>query len=143
MTADVTLTRFDKGDDGVFGRLVTGKFTCFTGELPERDNRTGESCILPPGTFRVVWAWSPSFRKFTYRLLDVPGRSGILIHSANLMGDRSKGKRAQLLGCIALGKKLGWMDGQKAVLISRPAVTDFEITMQRKPFILEVRDGHS
>ena len=59
------------------------------------------------------------------------------------MGAADMGFLSQLNGCISLGERLGWMDGQKAVLISRPAVTDFEITMQRKPFILEVRDGHS
>lgn len=136
---NVTLTRFDKSDDGVFGRLEADGFTCFTGELPERDNRTGESCVLPTGTFRVVWAASPAFRRFTYRLLDTPGRSGILIHSANLMGDRKLGRRAQLLGCIALGERLGWMDGQKALLTSAPAVRRFERLMGRKPFNLEIR----
>lgn len=137
--ADVVLERLDKGDQGVFGRWFAPGFTCFSGELPERDNRTGESCLLPPGEYRCAWVRSPAFKRYTYRLLNTPGRSGILIHSANLMGDRKLNYRAQLLGCISLGEKLGWLDGQKALLISAPAVGRFERLMAGRPFTLEIR----
>lgn len=137
----VILERIDKGDQGVFGHWYLPGFHCFSGELPERDNRVGESCILPPGMFSVKWGYSPHFRRFTYRVESTPGRAGILIHSANLMGDRSMGFRAQLLGCIALGERLGWLDKQKALLLSAPAVRRFEQFLQYKPFTLEVLDA--
>lgn len=115
----------------------------FSGELPWRDNRPNASSIpitVPPGVYRVVWALSPRLRKWTYRLLDVPNRDGILIHASNLMGDPVLGYHAQLLGCISLGEKLGWMDKQKALLLSAPAVRRFEEAMKREPFELEVRN---
>lgn len=138
-TADARLIlRVESGDQGTFGRLTAGRFSCFTGELPWRNNRPGASCV-PEGRYAVLWAKSPRLGRFTYRLLDVPGRDGILIHPSNLMGDAKMGFRAQLLGCISLGERLGWMGGQKALLLSRPAVRAFEDYMGRKPFMLEVR----
>jgi len=142
----VTLRRVDSGDQGVFGTLTAEGFRCFTGELPWRDNASLKSCVpsasyIPPGRYRVIWTPSPRLRKNTYRLLGVPNRSGILIHSSNLMGDRSLGYKAQLLGCISLGERIGFIAGQKALLISRPAVRRFEEVMQHKPFTLEVTDA--
>ena len=140
MNADAILTRMDSGDQGNFGRLIAGAFACFTGELPWRDNAPSISCV-PVGFYRVVWAWSPRFRTYKYRLLEVRDRAGILKHAANLMGDVALGFRAQLNGCIALGERLGWMDRQKALLLSQPAVRRFEDYMGRKPFLLEIRDA--
>lgn len=131
----VVLTRFDKSDQGCFGRLSV--LNLFTGELPDRGNAPSISCV-PAGRYRVVWAMSPRFRRFTYRLLDVPDRAGILKHAANFMGDASVGLKCQLNGCIALGERLGWMDGQKALLLSAPAVRRFQEFMQYKPFDLEI-----
>jgi hypothetical protein len=74
-------------------------------------------------------------------LLGVHGRAGILIHSSNLMGDVSLGYRAQLLGCISLGERLGVMERQRCLLLSRPAVREFEDFMGRKSFTLEIRDA--
>ena len=64
---------------------------------------------------------------------------GVRIHSANFMGDSAKGLRCQLNGCIALGERLGKMDGQKAVLLSAPAVRRFEEMMAGETFKIEVR----
>jgi hypothetical protein len=141
MKSDAILERLDRGDQGTFGRIVAGTFTCFTGELPWRDNAPSLSCV-PAGTYRVIWTWSPRFRANKYRLVDVPARAGVLEHAANLMGDVALGLRAQLNGCIALGERLGWMDRQKALLVSQPAVRRFEEYMGRKPFTLEIRDGN-
>jgi hypothetical protein len=73
-----------------------------------------------------------------YEVVKVPGRGGIRMHSANLMGDASLGYKVQLLGCIALGERLGYINKQKAVLVSRPAMTHFEIAMGKRPFLLEI-----
>jgi hypothetical protein len=43
-----------------------------------------------------------------------------------------------LNGCIAIGEKLGWMSGQKALLLSAPAVRRFETHMNKQPFELEI-----
>ena len=130
------LQRFESTDQGTFGHLGSW----FTGELPWRNNAAQVSCI-PADIYQVAWTWSPRLRRLTYRVLAVPGRSGVLIHSSNLMGDASLGFRAQLQGCISLGERLGRIDGQKALLISRPAVRAFEDMMGRRPFELEIRDA--
>lgn len=133
----LVLRRHETGNQGTFGQLYGLERNFFTGELPWRENRSSVSCI-PAGIYRVVWALSPRFRRNTYRILGVAGRDGILIHAANLMGDAALGFHSQLNGCVALGERLGWIEGQKAVLLSRPAVHVFEDMMQAQPFELEV-----
>lgn len=134
------LWRFDKGDQGTFGVIITPGLRLFTGELPWRDNRPGVSCI--PATWRglVTWTWSPRFKRFTYELQGVPQRLGIRKHGANYCGDVSLGYRSHLNGCIALGEKLGWMDGQKCVLLSTAACMRFEQHLNRESFELVIHD---
>lgn len=133
----VVLERLETGDQGTFGRLLAGEASFFTGELPDRGNAPNVSCI-PAGVYPCVWTWSPAFKRMMYLVDRVPGRSGIRIHAANFMGDKSKGYRSHLNGCIALGLRLGVMNGQKAVLLSQPAIADFELAMDGRPFELEV-----
>lgn len=76
-----------------------------------------------------------------YLLLGTNPRAGIRKHPANLMGDKSLGYRAQLNGCIAAGERLGWIEGQKALLLSAPAVRRLEAAMRWQPFTLEIRNG--
>ena len=97
--------------------------------------------LAAPGVYKVAWAPSPRLKRNTYRLIDVPERSGVLIHSANYMGDRTIGLKCQSLGCIALGEKRGTMDGQAALLLSFPAVRRFEQYLDGQPFELEVADA--
>lgn len=96
------------------------------------------SCV-PAGTYRCIFTNSPRFGRCLYLVGPVLARSGIRIHPANLMGDSSKGFHCQLNGCIALGEKLGWMDGQKAVLLSVPAVRELEEHFNGRAFTLEIR----
>lgn len=139
----VKLQRLQTGDQGTFGRVIvpamSGRpgFVLFTGELPYRDNQSDISC-LPVGEFDTVWAWSDHFRRTMYLLLGTDPRAGIRAHSANFMGDLSMGYKRQLNGCIAFGEKVGIMDGQKALLLSAPAVRRFESHMEYKRFTLEI-----
>lgn len=132
-----TLTRLESSDQGTFGKIKVGSLTLFTGELPRRENKSNISCI-PSGLYRCVWTFSPRFKRFMYLVEGVPQRTGIRKHSANLMGDKNLGYKAQLNGCIALGEKLGFIDNQKALLLSAPAMRRFESFMERKPFTLEI-----
>lgn len=134
----VTLTRMESGDQGTFGRLVARGQAFFTGELPWRDNAPNVSCI-PAGLYECRWTMSARFKRQMYLIHPVTGRSGIRKHSANLMGDAALGYRAQVNGCIALGERLGWIDRQKAVLLSVPAVRRFESLMGGESFDLEVK----
>ena len=135
----VLIERLETGDQGTFGRTVLDGIVLpfYTGELPMRDNRANVSCVLA-GVYNVDWTYSPAFRRWMYLLLGTSPRAGIRAHSANFMGDESLGYRRQLNGCIALGEKLGWMGGQKALLLSAPAVRRFETLMERQPFKLEI-----
>jgi hypothetical protein len=74
-----------------------------------------------------------------YEITGVPGRAGIRIHSANFGGDAERGWKKQLNGCVALGEAFGVMDGQKAVLLSKPAIRRFEALLDGAEFTLEIR----
>lgn len=137
----VVLRRRESSDHGTFGKLFVDDKVFFTGELPWRENLANISCI-PAGTYKCIWSSSPRFRRKLYLLTPTDPRTGVRMHSANLCGDRALGYFAQLNGCIALGKKLGLMDGQKAVLLSMPAMREFEKHMNFESFELEVIDGY-
>lgn len=136
------IERLESSDEGTFGILkVEGDEYVdyfYAGELPERGNKANVSCI-PKGKYIAIWTKSPRFQRFMYLMSKVENRSGIRIHAANFMGDDKKGFRKQLHGCIALGEKLGWLGGQKAILVSRPAVRRFEEIIGGEPFELEIK----
>jgi hypothetical protein len=135
-----TLTREESTDQGTFGRLETDSgLTLRTGELPWRDNASGKSCI-PPGTYTVTFRNSPKHGP-CYHVENVPGRTDIEIHSANWMGDREKGFRCELLGCIAPGVTIGNLSGQRAVISSRMAISMLEEAMGRETFELTILKG--
>lgn len=134
----VILTRLQTGNEGTFGRISVDGVSYYSGELPDRDNAPNVSCI-PKGSYPCIWTYSEKLKRKAYLVQNVKGRAGIRIHSANFMGDDSKGFKRQLNGCIALGEKIGQIDGQRALLLSKPAVRKFEDLMQGQPFILEIR----
>jgi hypothetical protein len=138
----VILERFESGPHGTFGRLTADvgdeRHYFFTGELPWRDNQSNVSCI-PEGIYKANFTFSPKFKRSMYEIGPVTGRTSIRLHSANLMGDTSLGFKSQLNGCISLGLKVGTLDGQKALLLSSPAMRQFETLMEGKPFVLEIK----
>ena len=69
-------------------------FECKTLELPYLNNQKQVSCI-PTGQYIVKKHNSPTFGK-TFHVLNVEGRSEILIHKGNFNRDTK--------GCILLGK---------------------------------------
>ncbi len=135
----VILQRLVSSNEGTFGVIEFQGKSLFTGELPWRENAANLSCI-PQGLYHCVWSHSARFKRNLYLLSPTDPRTGVRIHPANLVGDISLGLRSQLNGCIALGEKLGWMHGQRAVLLSQPAVRKFEDAMGKEPFDLEIRD---
>lgn len=54
----------------------------------------GRTCI-PCGRYRLIWAYSPRFRRDTLRLVEVPFFAGILIHGGNTVDDTE--------GCLLTG----------------------------------------
>lgn len=135
----VGLFRLQHGDQGTQGVLALpdGVF-CNTLELPWRDNRSSISCI-PCGEYDVVIRQSPRFGA-VYHVKNVPNRTWIEIHAANLAGDVELGYRTHVEGCIALGQYFGRIDGQVAVLASRPTVRGLLEKLNGEPFRLLVED---
>lgn len=99
---NLKLVRTDYDSDLTDGKMYDdqNKAICFTLELPNLNNQPEVSCI-PEGQF--------SFHKFfsstlgwVYRLDNVPNRSLIDIHKANVC--------PELRGCIAVGLAQGTLD---------------------------------
>lgn len=135
------LSRSPSTDQGTFGTLTFGGQVCRTLELPWRDNAVRRSCI-PPGVYWCQIVQSPKFGR-VYGVTNVPGRSAVLIHSANLAGDVDLGYTSQLQGCLAPCQRVGLMRNnsgvmQAAGLLSKPALNMLTAWAAGKPFTLEI-----
>lgn len=140
MDKTVVLVRGAGDDQGTPGRFfIDGLPLCLSLELPDRGNAPMVSRI-PAGGYLCVWQKSPRFG-WCYQVLNVPGRSRILIHPANWAGDVSLGFKSDLNGCIAPGEKRGILAGQRAVLASRLAFNRFNKALNKAPFLLVVCDA--
>jgi hypothetical protein len=126
----------DHGTPGVLLR-EDASLVAHSLELPWRENRRMRSCI-PPGSYRARYVVTAKRPAGVYLLEGVPGRSSILIHSGNVAGDVEKGLESDVLGCILLGQTRGTRRGQRAVLLSKPAVAAFVAEMQRQPLTVEI-----
>ena len=112
-----TITREKLQEAQTLGTLVLTDdegnklFSCKTLELPWLDNKRNESCI-PLGNYKVITRQSARYNKH-YHILDVTGRSFVLIHIGNFY--------TQTKGCILVGKKLVDInsDGYKDVTNSK------------------------
>lgn len=118
------LRRLTTSDQGTLGLLQFGAEQVRTLELPWRDNKPQRSCI-PAGEYTCAIVNSPKFGR-VYGVRNVPNRSAVLIHPANLAGDVDLGFDTQLHGCIAPCERTGVMRNSKGVLqlaglVSRPA----------------------
>ncbi len=136
------IQRLPSTPEGTCGYLIVtiGEdmvFQCRTIELPWYDNQQNISCIAA-GRYECYWRWSQKFNCYRYGLKNVPNRSGILIHPGNMAGDKAKGHRTNVKGCIALGSRMGVLWNQMAVMDSRTTCAAFEIFAQHKRFWLEV-----
>ena len=111
---------------GTFGGLKTDGFHCLTVEREWHGNEPEISCI-PLGNYTCSLVNSPHFG-LVYEVLNVPGRSHILIHPANI--------ESELKGCIALGEQYFWYKGQLAVSNSRDTLEEFMHLMDGEDFHL-------
>ena len=96
----------------------------------------------------IRWAVSPKFGP-CYHVQEVNGRTDILIHPANLMGDTQRGFASQLLGCIALGQAHSTFQPgsvpnqtikspQKGITASKKTVSDFAAHLNKEEFLLVI-----
>lgn len=135
----IGLRRLQHTDDGTFGVLIgpTGVI-CHSIELPWKDNQPHLSCI-PTGEYFCVMVNSPRFG-WVYQVMDVEGRTHILIHAGNFAGDTSIGRHTDSLGCILPGMYRGSIQDQHCVLSSRAALSKIHRLLNKQPFTLIVED---
>ena len=141
-----TATMFREGstDQGTFGYMAINGQWWHSLELPNRDNKPNISSI-PVGEYTCTLRFSPRFKRITWHLQNVQGRTYILIHGANFGGDKEKGWQTHLNGCIALGKGRGRIKNkygkyQRAVLTSRSAVREFMEYIDDEEFKLIIEE---
>lgn len=129
----VILSRFIMSEYGTFSAVsIDDNPVCVAVELPWKNNAQFVSCI-PAGIYNctkmvhikhgVIW-----------KVNDVVGRSGVLIHEGNTIKD--------VLGCIAMGRYFGSVDGLPAVMDSDNTMTELR-TVFEDEFDLIIRDGYS
>lgn len=118
------LERFAYTPYGVFGKLTTDEFECYTVERPWLDNKRRESCI-PEGAYTIQLGRYNRGGYAAYEVMGVPNRSLIKIHKGNTIDD--------VIGCIATGTSLGYIKGKWAVTGSSKAFTDFMRVMNDEP----------
>lgn len=126
------LVRFAMLEDRTIGRLTCGEEHFWTVEKPWKDNEPFVSCI-PAGTYDMATRDSPRFGAGTWEILDVPGRSHILIHVGNTADD--------VVGCISIGTSLfpsleGVQSSRKAMKRLKELLSDVEETT------ITITEGH-
>ena len=133
----VSITRTESDDSGTFGNLRTDSgFECYSGELPWKNNAPLISCI-PSGIYKVEKRKSEK-HGICYGIISVPGRSDIEFHKGNFCGDEHKGLKSDVEGCIILGRAIGEIAGQKAIISSSDALHALEADLEDKPFQLTI-----
>ena len=70
------------------------------------NNKNMISCI-PVGTYRLVYEWSPRFKKYLWEIYGVEGRRECKFHIANYW--------YQLNGCIGLGRHEKYIDSDNVL----------------------------
>lgn len=110
---EIKIVRVDTSEEGTFGvLLLDGKAFCNTLELPWKNNTKKISCI-PAGKYSATVRKSAKF-DYVPEILNVPGRSDILIHPGNVL--------ANIEGCIMVGKSYGKLKTERALFDSRLAM---------------------
>lgn len=117
----VTLKRIAFKDEYTIGRLyINGVYFCDTLEDKDRslydwqsveyilEKKIKHKTAIPYGMYKLMWSYSPKYKRFMPEITGVKGFSGIRIHSGNTADDSS--------GCVLLGynKKVGMvLDSRK------------------------------
>lgn len=128
----VTITRNQDDGTQTLGELEYNGLKLNTLELSYKDNKRNISSI-PKGTYNVKYTFSPKFMKYTYEILNVPGRSGIRIHTGNYFTD--------IQGCILLGNGYKHLnkDNKLDIINSTVSVKTLEQLLNKQPFKLIIK----
>lgn len=131
----ITVARAEMWPTSIIGSLSTDHgFFCYT--LERRPDAAEHPCV-PAGTYGLVLApthnaklWTPDPDRVLPRLLDVPGRTGILMHAGNWPTDT--------VGCIIVA----FVKDQGAVFQSQSALRTLLRAIQgaQGPHSVEILD---
>jgi hypothetical protein len=128
---------------GVMSVMVDGLpvYSCSSLELPWLNNQRRISCIQE-GTYKAKKHRSPKFGDAIW-ILDVPGRSEILIHPANYVGSPNpKTKVSDLLGCVATGDVMKDITNDDIVeILNSKAVMKTLLSMLPDEFTIQIVKG--
>lgn len=105
----IYIERFCESPMGTFGRVILDDFQCYSVERQWLGNTPNLSCI-PVGTYDIIRVPNLKKKGAQWQFVDVPDRSAIEFHVANVA--------SEVQGCIGLGKSLGTLWGQWAVMES-------------------------
>ena len=98
-------------DDVFFANSMEDKDRGLTKDMPLAEIKKrkvyGETAI-PAGEYEVRMTYSPKYKRMMPQVMDVPGWTGVRMHSMNEAKDS--------LGCIGMGKndKPGWIGNSRA-----------------------------
>lgn len=110
----IKTVQFEKGIDYMISRVyVDGVYECYFMEDPLRDVKIHGITAIPRGTYEIVVTMSDRFKKMLPLLLNVSNYRGVRIHKLNVATETE--------GCLGPGKRLGSLDGKRAVLDSKNA----------------------
>jgi hypothetical protein len=107
-----------------------GEMIAKTLELPWKNNSRSVSCI-PEGKYKVIKEPPKADRPYVYfRVLNVPGRSGILIHRGV--------KPIHSKGCILVGSRFAEVNSNQPILESSTVKMDWLAKNLPDSFELEI-----
>lgn len=117
-TKEIVIDRFQQNEYATLGRAGIWNGSAYlynfvTLELPWKDNQRRISCI-PEGEYKAVATFRSSNGQYALWLTDVPGRSEIMMHTANWT--------SEILGCIAPGVRHEGSGAGVHVVFSREAM---------------------
>lgn len=97
---EIKLARKTYTANSTIGMLfVDGQFECYTLEDVVRPTKIYGETAIPTGRYKLVVTWSPAFKQLLPLLVDVPGYSGVRIHTGN--------DKTHTLGCVLVGLDKG------------------------------------
>lgn len=117
---NLEVRRVKKESDYTIGQLfVNEEYFCDTLEDEIRQVKVMHETAIPVGTYKVTLEKSPRFKRILPLLHNVPGFTGILIHSGNTDKHTS--------GCILVGKSTG------STLVNSLATLEKLMSILQKP----------